>query len=430
MFNINPLLPELKNEVFQRLKPYTLKNLSKTSQFFQQFCLDDSLWKNQVTNEFPYCLAKGSYFEKYSICKYNSLKHIEDPLIRKLFLLVEANHFEEIKEVLSKCKTPLKELLVLRIERKTLALLINEQNDQPLRDFFFEEIKKQEGDGLDYYQNIFGKLGLEIPIDGTMLRTAFINGAIDSMEYLLQKGATIDSSDIEFAISGGSLEAVKFLFEKEDVSFGKLNPPGLLERAASHGHKELVRYSLESFTFTGEDIKMAFLGALRMSRQDSLVVLLPYLKKTTITLNELVEKLPFHHELSSAYCLKLLLDHGLEPDEHVNINRYKGTLLLKAVLNFNEIIVEMLLERGANPNFYIPDDIPVFISRDFQNRFRILYSALPRLKMVSLLLKHGAQVTNDDLESARENLQSAEDVEKREKYSQIVQLLESYYNKE
>lgn len=51
--NINELPLELYPEIFQRLNPYALSNVSLTSKHTRQQALTESLWKKHLESEFP-----------------------------------------------------------------------------------------------------------------------------------------------------------------------------------------------------------------------------------------------------------------------------------------------------------------------------------------------------------------------------------------
>jgi hypothetical protein len=71
---------------------------------------------------------------------------------------------------------------------------------------------------------------------------------------------------------------------------------------------------------------------------------------------------------------------------------YNRTALSIAVLNKNKVIVELLLEKGADPNISVPeDDTPLNISISILN---------PDIEIISLLLKHKANVTYYDILTA------------------------------
>lgn len=417
---MNDLFPEIHHEICGWLKPYSLCNFSLTSKHYHQVARVDSLWKAHLNSEFPYCLEKkGSFLEKYTICKRQLLKQIATPFLRMLVLLLEAKHYDEFKKLL-KSHENIESLFLMEIKKeKSLAFCINEQNNQDLREFSYhcvhDDLKKLG------WATIFGQVKYfsnHQPTNENFIY-AFNKGSIASLEHFSKKRTMRFDGSFQFrAVRTGYLDLVKWILDHESWN------SELLREAANYGHTEIISFLLTKPFFTS-NIQEAITYAVSNGQPKALEALLTYLPQTTLTLDNLLGYLKFSNPPNETpACLKLLLEKGAQVDTPNMGYNHNVTLLFEACsYTDNEQSIEILLERGADPDFKSSDiNFPIRESTPLLQAVNLKNSTY-----VKLLLQWDATVTQLALGRALFLEEMPLDQKSAIELSTIIDLLHLYY---
>lgn len=155
------LFSELQQEIYQRMDSISLKNFALTNKHFNIKARVNTLWQVHLNEIFPKIRDRVDIKDDYAYHKLfvnekrNETINIIEFDIRKLFVLVEENNIEEIRKVIQKTELKITDILHTkkRLEKK-LATFINEQNDQRLRDCFFQFVDDEYNDPhkLEFFQ--------------------------------------------------------------------------------------------------------------------------------------------------------------------------------------------------------------------------------------------------------------------------------------
>lgn len=345
--NLFELPSEMHPEIFQWLNPYQLNQVSRTCKKFHSEALINGLWDKHHKSEFPYSLEKtGTSFQKYSICKYKTLKHIESKLHRECLLLVEAGHLPELIKKLPELKKTMEIFLSLITHKgKFLPSIMNEQDDQTMKDFFYSEVRHKNG-----YHNFwaikFGKVNDLVSDpkqkkDPTFYKTVFIHHAvasasIESLEYLFQQEPFIHMDLFTSPAIGSSLKVIRWL-DDHDAHF-KLSH---FYEAAFLGHTEFIRFMFEKYSFSPDQVKCAIYNALSNGRPGTLEELLSHFQHEKSDLDQFFKYLDLIKSPNeTAACLKILLDKGatIAP-------------LILARIPYNNTVVQLLIDYGTKVTF-------------------------------------------------------------------------------
>lgn len=478
--------------IFKDLKPYTLLNLSETSKAMRQTLLANVLWRERFNKDFPDSFNDGkTFFEKYTIAKRSS-HFCKKPLEQKLMMLIEANYPEmenvssELIDLLQQFSEKSDLLLTFAKPGMSFARLINEQHDPKLKDFFFkwvqEDLKEEnEAEFLDYWAIAFGdhnfllnfqqssssfptkyspgtsfnsmhrKSDKSTPLSSSStFQKSYVpavkHGTGESLDYLFKKLGKFEESEDLFALAirEGNLNTVKWLNGNKDfptLSYTSDLAADLLANVMWRQDIELLSFLLEKFRFSSDVMIQAFENATNYFQwmPKVLEALLPHISKTPITINQLLYRAYPYGKTDDFSALKFLLAYGADIEYRLFEKRdNKPTMLYLACKDSNEMLVEFLLEKGADANFELGrndfDDFRYKRKNQYGDTlwpFEVdqtpLFEAVsnPNENIVKMLLAKRAEVTNKVLEEAQKKIKYAFNAEEREKSIRILDLLKS-----
>ncbi len=442
---------EMHIEILGKLPAGSLKVTLLINSYFQTISCDNALWKRHLKNDFPKArlTTASSPLTLYTERKRQQIKFLELNA-QRLFIFVEENNLGKIAETLQQAVTPVTRLLHTKTkDGVTLTALINTQNNQELRDYFFQKIHEEYeqpppippkktcgrlwkwifskntvspvsqrcdrgGFYLFHWACLFGQIKFlnqpemlaidaDQPIKNyyreTALRLCVKNGSWDGLRYVIQRGANINlqstngDTAISLATRSGRLDQVEFLLSQGAILFPaphRFICP--LNSATKSGQIELVRYLFNHFrSFLDEQsIKKAATSAIKYGHLDLLDFLFPHLSMHP---NLLLKYVDFSEGFGE--CLDpliFLLNKGAAVD-HPCKGMYKGNTCLYEAVNFNHWeAAKILLKRGANPD-KASLDVPQFpIERAIEWESK---------NMIELLIDHGASINQRILKAAR-----------------------------
>ena len=199
----------------------------------------------------------------------------------------------------------------------------------------------------------------------TPLMVSAKNGDGDMLDFLLQKGASIELVDtqfqstvVHFAAESGSVYCVKLLQSKgASLSAKNKNGNSPLHVAALNGKEDVFLFLLESIPKKeiGEKDKRG-VTALHLSAFSGNSTIVKTLVKANLPINsqDTNGNTPLHFAVQKGNILaaKTLLELSADPNIQ---NSHKYTCLHYAVMDDQQDIARLLLEKNANPNLQNSD---------------------------------------------------------------------------
>ena len=219
--------------------------------------------------------------------------------------------------------------------------------------------------------------------DKSALAYAVENGRIDMVQLLISAGATVGGS-LRYAAGKGHMEIVEFLMSK------RANTSDAMYLAARGGHCEIVKFLIDngaeievnSSKYTTvlisavesgkvEMVKLLISSGLKLENEQSLG-LLSALKSNHSAMAELILK----------NCGDTIPANELQEEK---LNHYDFPALILAIKTKNPVVVELLVNKGANVNFEI--------DKTRNKKSPLIYAIkLGQKEIVEILLKNGADV--------------------------------------
>lgn len=186
----------------------------------------------------------------------------------------------------------------------------------------------------------------------TPLFLASQNGHLSCAEFLLMYGADPNpGSPLVVAAQNGHARIVKLLLESKDIEVDKPHPSGYtaLYLAAQNGHSNTIKQLLSKGADPNKKVKG--LSPLSIAlRDDHVEVIAQLLNHKDIDPTEVTDKLYILYNLAKKHnhtaILNRLFDFGLDPNKMFG----KKSLLNMAIDAEKPAIVQILLEKGADPN--------------------------------------------------------------------------------
>lgn len=220
-------------------------------------------------------------------------------------------------------------------------------------------------------------------------------GDLNLFKSILDEGLKLDRVDqygyslLDSAVYFDNMEVVKFLLEK-DADINKKSQSKLsLFKISTNSSISMIKFLIEKGMDTKEDRLGVVTKALRNNKRDIAEFLVkkgfPFDKK-----NLTDEYIRHYISKGKEEAVAFLLDHGLDVNHKVYYGFHKEPLIINAIVEWENDIAKLLLEKGANIHALIEYDSGTI----FKNPPTALSAAIIRKnsEIVSLLLEKGAKV--------------------------------------
>ncbi len=188
----------------------------------------------------------------------------------------------------------------------------------------------------------------------TPLLLASVNGQMEAVKLLLEKGAKIDTADqygngaLMFAVRQGHAEVAKLLFEKGAKINLELHGADALRLAAKHGHTDIVKLLLDKgVEIDSENIgETALTLAAKNGHIDTVKLLIENKAGIYTEWGSRSDALRLAAGNGHIDTVNLLIENGADVNAHGRRNTGHSTLLF-AARNGHIDMVKLLIEKGA-----------------------------------------------------------------------------------